>query len=90
MLRKNDINVYKCLKIYDTKPREFDLIFSSSRSLKQLFSLNPFSAQQLQSTNKCLDVKCEEIINNTGNMEYNDTTKQLSVSFRLVPTVTLT
>lgn len=39
-------------------------------------------AQQTQQTNKCSEHTCGEILNSTGNMEYNETTKQLSVSFR--------
>lgn len=39
-------------------------------------------AQLTQQTSKYSEVSCGEIINNTGNMEYNETTKQLSVSFR--------
>lgn len=39
-------------------------------------------AQHTQQTNKCSEHSCGEILNSTGNMEYNETTKQLSVSFR--------
>ncbi|CRK98250.1 CLUMA_CG011612, isoform A [Clunio marinus] len=39
-------------------------------------------AQQTQQTNKCSEHSCGEILNSTGNMEYNEATKQLSVSFR--------
>lgn len=39
-------------------------------------------AQATQQTNKCSEHTCGEILNSTGNMEYNETTKQLSVSFR--------
>nr|DAA79938.1 TPA_inf: signal transducer and activator of transcription A [Anopheles farauti] len=39
-------------------------------------------AQQTQQTNKASEQSCGEIMNNIGNLEYNETTKQLSVSFR--------
>jgi signal transducer and activator of transcription 5B len=39
-------------------------------------------AQHTQQTNKASEMSCGEIINNTGNLEYNETTKQLSASFR--------
>ncbi|XP_058175910.1 signal transducer and transcription activator isoform X1 [Anopheles ziemanni] len=39
-------------------------------------------AQQTQQTNKACEQSCGEIMNNIGNLEYNETTKQLSVSFR--------
>lgn len=39
-------------------------------------------AQITQQTNKFSEHSCGEILNSTGNMEYNETTKQLSVSFR--------
>ncbi|XP_053682004.1 signal transducer and transcription activator isoform X2 [Sabethes cyaneus] len=39
-------------------------------------------AQATQQSNKASEQSCGEIMNNTGNLEYNETTKQLSVSFR--------
>ncbi|XP_055616698.1 signal transducer and transcription activator isoform X3 [Toxorhynchites rutilus septentrionalis] len=39
-------------------------------------------AQSTQQSNKACDQTCGEIMNSTGNLEYNETTKQLSVSFR--------
>ncbi|XP_052865654.1 signal transducer and transcription activator-like [Anopheles cruzii] len=39
-------------------------------------------AQQTQQLNKASEQSCGEIMNNIGNLEYNETTKQLSVSFR--------
>jgi len=39
-------------------------------------------ARQMQQVNKYSERPCADIINNSGNMEYNETTKQLSVTFR--------
>ncbi|XP_055601418.1 signal transducer and transcription activator-like isoform X2 [Uranotaenia lowii] len=45
-------------------------------------SIAESQAQATQQTNKASEQSCGEIMNNTGNLEYNETTKQLSVSFR--------
>ncbi len=44
--------------------------------------VSEIQAQHTQQTNKCSEHSCGKIINKTGNMEYNETTKQLSASFR--------
>lgn len=53
-----------------------------SNPLVRVSIISEAQAQATQQSNKASEQSCGEIMNNTGNLEYNETTKQLSVSFR--------